>query len=318
MSPHVVDFNSDGILDIVVGTYDGSPHLSLGSSGGFSKPEHILDSQGRRILMEAFWDYDAEPSGTWKNTDGDHCISAMAFDWDNDGDFDLLLGSYDGKLFRQMNQGNNGEPVFTGENIPVLAGDKPVANQGGMTAPRLVDWNSDGLIDLVCGSFGDPSPAGKTGGIYLYRNTGALGNPKFDPAETLIPPGDSKPNSPLRPDEGLYVDAADFNADGALDLIVGGYSHWTPLARELTTEQEARIEELDAEIDEATREISAFLKGQREGLSPEELQDFYDKMFKNPEYIDLNDRMSHARRELSELRPGSKREAGVWLYLRNK
>jgi len=317
MSSHVVDFNSDGIKDIVVGTYDGSPHVSYGSSKGFQEPEHILDAQGKRILFKQFWDYDEGPSGAWKNTDGDHCISAVAFDWDNDGDFDLLLGSYDGKLFRQMNEGKKGEYSFTGVNIPVKAGDKPLLNVGGMTAPRLVDWNEDGLMDLVCGSFRGMEIGETAAGVYWYRNIGVLGAPRFAPAVTLIAPSKQNMTSPAFPNEGLYVDAADFNGDGVLDLIVGGYSNWIPAASKLTPEEVARIDELDGQVKESTRAMNA-LMDQGKGLSQEELQAFYDKLMNSAEYQELNGKMRAARAELRQLRPSPNREPGVWLYLGKK
>ncbi|MCP4708263.1 MAG: VCBS repeat-containing protein [Planctomycetes bacterium] len=317
MGSHVVDFNSDGFKDIVVGTYDGSPHVSFGSAKGFKEPEHILDAKGKRILFKQFWEYLEDGSGAWRNTGEDHCISAVAFDWDNDDDFDLLLGSYDGKLFRQMNEGKKGEPSFTGINIPVKAGDKPLLNEGGMTAPRLVDWNGDGLMDLVCGSFGKLTGGDSGGGVYWYRNIGKSGVPRFASAVTLIPPGNQKSTSAVRADEGLYVDAADFNGDGVLDLIVGGYSHWIPLTRKLTPDEQARIDELDGQVKGSTQALNAMMdKGN--GLSQKELQAFYDKLFNSTEYKELNKKMTDARMELNQLRPRPKREPGVWLYLGKK
>jgi hypothetical protein len=36
MSPQFVDFDADGQLDIVAGTFDGSPHLARGTREGLA------------------------------------------------------------------------------------------------------------------------------------------------------------------------------------------------------------------------------------------------------------------------------------------
>ena len=68
MSPQFVDFDADGKLDIVAGTFDGSPHLARGDGTGWNQPEQILDANGRRIVLNAFWNFDTKK---WdKSTDG--------------------------------------------------------------------------------------------------------------------------------------------------------------------------------------------------------------------------------------------------------
>src|SRR5687767_7151006 len=98
MSPQFVDFDADGKLDIVTGTYDGSPHLARGDGKGWHQPSHILDASGARIVIHSFWNDDTDK---WdQTTRGDvagqppatgRCTSAVALDWDGDGDLDLLL-----------------------------------------------------------------------------------------------------------------------------------------------------------------------------------------------------------------------------------
>ena len=60
MSPQFVDFDADGKLDIVAGIFDGSPHLSRGTDKGFGAPEQILDRDGRRIVLDQFWNFDTK------------------------------------------------------------------------------------------------------------------------------------------------------------------------------------------------------------------------------------------------------------------
>jgi hypothetical protein len=327
MAPQFVDFNADGHLDIVTGTFDGSPHVALGSPEGFLPPNRILDAKGERVLLTQFWNYDAEKwddtdRAVTDNADGQlHCISAVAFDWDNDGDLDLLMGDKNhGRLFRQMNEGTNAAPAFTGINIPVLASGKPFEIAGGMTAPELVDWDGDGLTDLLCGGFGDSYSEGAGSGIFWYRNTGSLSAPEFAAPVTLIPISSKDAVKPMRPDSGLYVEAADYDGNGSLDLIVGGYSHWKPAPRVLTDEEKQRIVELEAQQQELMQQLSDFQSKALEAVKDVENEDERNEKFResmNSEaYRDLVNKLQPLYAQLKELNPGMERESFVWLYLR--
>ena len=99
MGSQFVDLNADGRLDYLSATFDGSPHVSWGGEAGFAEPVRLVDGAGERLLVSYYWDYDEDahlttgrsmPDGKPRNLRG---VSAVAMDWDGDGDLDLIQGS---------------------------------------------------------------------------------------------------------------------------------------------------------------------------------------------------------------------------------
>src|SRR5688572_17173975 len=185
MSPQFVDFDADGKLDIVAGIFDGSPHLARGDGKGWNQPEQILDATGKRIVLNKFWNFDTKK---WdQTTDGNIDVgglftSAVAFDWDGDGDLDLLLGDhYGNQIYRRENGGTASKPAFGSKNLPVLADGKPIDVPGTVATLRLFDWNRDGLADLLVSGMGDAFQDGEGGGVYVYFNTGTKTDTRFGP-----------------------------------------------------------------------------------------------------------------------------------------
>jgi hypothetical protein len=328
MSPQFADFNADGRLDIVAGTFDGSPHVALGTEQGYAAPEHILDAKGERILLNSFWNFTTKKWDATQRCDatGDvtpegQCTSAVAFDWDADGDPDLLLGDYrTGRLYRRMNEGKAGAPRFASVNLPVLVGKEPLKVDGKLSTPRLFDWDRDGLVDLVCGTFGDLHGSEQGGAVLLFRNVGKPGAPAFAKAQTLIAPGGKGAKTASRPDAGLYPDVGDVDGDGDWDLIVGGAAYWTPEARTLTAEESARAKALRAEIkgfdDEMGKmyeKLAAETKGLADDVAEAKRAEWHEK---NGGLIsNLHTKRESKAEELDRLEPGPKNVYSVWLYL---
>jgi hypothetical protein len=311
MCPQLVDFNADGHQDLVVGTFEGVAFLVPGSANGFKSPERILDNKGRHILLSAFWN---KETNKWDSTDrsakgasnpGDHCISVAAVDWDADGDLDLLLGAKEGRLYLQKNDGKKRALAFTGYNEPLRAGSSEFEVPGGLTAPRIIDWNGDGRFDLVCGSFDS--------GVYLFENRGSKRKPKFADPKTLIPPSDQQrwvnaenadlPTEPQRPTSGAYVDAVDYDHDDDLDLLVGGHSVWKPQARKLTPVEQKCVDELLAEEQTVSAELAKLGDKQRTEAEDDAFARLYWKK------DELNE-------QICEYLPRARGADFVWLYRR--
>src|SRR5262245_18992219 len=327
MSPQFVDFDADGHLDIVAGTFDGSPHVALGTASGWKQPQQILDGNGERILLNQFWNYDTKkwdstnrcdppdrPEGTGQGT------SAWVMDWDGDGDLDLLLGDYrEGYLYRRMNEGTASNAKFAKINELVLAGGKPL-RVPHMATMRFVDWNQDGLIDLVVSSIGDSYGDGEDGSVSLFLNRGTKTAPSFGAPVVLVPGGQrSQGGEPTRPNSGLYVDIGDADGDGDLDLIVGGYSHWNPPGRQLSADERARAESLQKQIqalDEQSAKIYEAVEASVQGLEEDAANKRREEAFRSraKELTDLSAKHTALSKDLEELVPGPQRTSSVWFY----
>jgi hypothetical protein len=336
MSPQFVDFNGDGNLDIVAGIFDGSPHVALGDGKAWSQPKSILDKNGARIVLNAFWNFDSkkwdktnrcDPIGGRPMKDGkpaeSHLTSAIAMDWDRDGDFDLVLGDHrSGYVYLRRNAGSNQKPQFEARNELVMAGDQPMHDPGTVATLRAVDWNRDGLLDLMVSGMGDPYGTKTGGGVAVYLNTGPTNDKKatFGQAIWLIVPSKKGAmHKPSRPDSGLHPEAVDFDGDGDLDLLVGGYSMWTPAAKDLTAEQKTEVKKLKAdlaEVDAAQKKIMDAIYKATEGLGQDERAAKLKKQFEGVS-SEIN-KLNKTRRELSQriqkLEPRAQRVSFTWLY----
>jgi hypothetical protein len=99
-----VNFDGDGTLDFVSGSYDlGEIYLFRGKGHGkLAASEVIKDRDGRPILKVHNQKASVESFGSW----------TALVDWDDDGDLDILVGTFEGLIFLRHNQGSRTKPVI--------------------------------------------------------------------------------------------------------------------------------------------------------------------------------------------------------------
>ena len=165
-SPVVFDADGDSLQDIVIGnfgvfdcssgTYSSSLYLYK-NTGTATEPAFLLMDTNYADIRSLFLTGAVYP----------------AFgDLDGDGDKDMIVGSFDGRLRYFDNSGGSGPADFHLANSNYMSIDV-----GNASTPQLVDLNRDGLLDLLIGE--------KNGFINYYQNTGNSVNAFFLSTPTI-------------------------------------------------------------------------------------------------------------------------------------
>ncbi len=237
-----MDYDADGDLDILSGSYTGELYLfERNDRGGFKQGRYLLDAKGEDLKAKA------------------SSVTVEAIDVDADDDLDLVLGTRTGAVEVFENVGTRSSPAYEGKSQPLLTAD---GNKVKGSNAHHADWDGDGVLDLVLGS--------EYGGVNWYRNEGSNNAPRYAASEPLIEKGEFQQRQEVDGPDGAgsrtKVFVTDWNLDGRPDLLVGDVQWLYYTLPPLTAEQEAEklaltpaYEAADAVLDEAYEVRNSFV-----------------------------------------------------------
>ncbi|MEE8217732.1 MAG: VCBS repeat-containing protein [Vicinamibacteria bacterium] len=222
IAPVALDWDGDGDVDIVVGEEDG--RVAYVENTGrlvdgvprFARPRHF-QQEAHEVKFGAL-------------------VTPFAFDWDADGDEDLLCGNTAGYVGFIENLDGGDPPRWAapryleagGEVIRIQAGGNgsiqgPAEAKWGYTTLTVADWDHDGRPDVMVNSI--------RGEVVWYRNVGSHHRPvlaEAAPVEVRWPAGPPKPAWNWWKPRGRQLVTqwrttpfmVDFDRDGLNDLVM--------------------------------------------------------------------------------------------------
>lgn len=222
ITPTAVDWDADGDMDLIVGDEDGRVALVentgklIDSAPSFESPKYFRQ-QADTLKFGAL-------------------ATPFAYDWDSDGDEDIVCGNTAGliSVFENLGAGDSGLPKWSGPRLleietdkggrqpfRVLAGPRgsiqgPCEAKWGYTTLSVADWDSDGDGDIVYNSI--------LARLGLLKNEGGtLVEEQFDSGRRELPPSWywwQTPSSETLTQWRTTPLAIDFDGDKRLDLVM--------------------------------------------------------------------------------------------------
>lgn len=207
-NPCVADFDNDGDLDIICGEFvDGLTwYENVGSrtEPQFVAPRQLVDRRGKEVRFHV------------------QMIVPVAYDFDKDGNVDLLVGDEDGRVAMLHNTGRVKRNMPQFDPVYYLPQKADKVKYGALATPWSVDWDGNGTEDLMVGN--------SAGEIALVRNLTGGAKPTWAAPEPILV--NKKPFRILAGENGsiqgpaerkwgyTVLTIADWDGDGHKDIVI--------------------------------------------------------------------------------------------------
>lgn len=225
--PIAFDWDRDGDADLIVGDEDGRVAL-VENTGKFN------DQRAPVFVGPVYFQQQADELKCGA------LATPYAFDWDGDGDQDILSGNTAGYIeyFENLSGPGVGNPKWNrpqrlkagGEVYRVMAGPNgsiqgPAEAKWGYTTLSVADWDGDELPDIIVNSI--------WGKIEWLQNVGTRQQPRLSTPQAIEVAWDETTETPKpswtwwKPNDKDLVtqwrttpNAIDWNQDGLMDLVM--------------------------------------------------------------------------------------------------
>ncbi|MCH2321577.1 MAG: hypothetical protein MK384_08010 [SAR202 cluster bacterium] len=223
-NPVLVDWNNNGLLDLMVsdmiGLFEWYPNWGTKKEPELGPPQrvHIQDGEALR--------------GPWRQKPGIGHFS-------NSGVPDIVIqdNDLDLAIFRRLGR-EHPSIVKPGEKLRFDDGEvikthgvyTPGGGDGrGRTKINVVDWDKDGLLDLLIG-VGPQHGSPFSSYVLFLKNVGTNTSPVFKRPDVVLWDSAGEPLEFWR--HGVHPDAVDFDGDGEYELLAGADQgriwYWKP------------------------------------------------------------------------------------------
>jgi len=225
ITPTAIDWDKDGDFDLIVGDEDGRV--------AFIENTGQLDTDRTPVFLP--------PRYFQQEADDVKCgalATPVGFDWDGDGDTDIISGNTAGYIvfFENLSGPGVERPRWAapqlleadGKVIRIMAGPNgsiqgPCEAKWGYTTLSIADWDGDGLPDIIANSI--------WGKVQWYRNVGTRNKPRLAAARPIEVEWEGPPPALaygwLRAEGKELLTqwrttpvAVNWNKDGLVDLIM--------------------------------------------------------------------------------------------------